>query len=174
VSTELYLAPLKFSNTGLIRTIKTTVENYFHREVKILHLDMDVESAYSAERSQYYSTKLIAQAIPLCQEINGKIILLADFDLYIPIFTFLFGEAMLNGKLSIVSLCRLHEEFYTGNTDEVVLIERAMKEILHELGHNFGLYHCENWDCVMHSSAGIEEVDIKGGSYCRECVKSIT
>lgn len=94
-------------------------------------------------------------------------------DLYIPIFTFLFGEAQLRGKHSIVSLCRLHEEFYTGRTDMPLLFNRAMKEIYHELGHNFGLLHCENWECVMHASAGIEEVDIKGEFYCKKCMEQI-
>jgi archaemetzincin len=70
-------------------------------------------------------------------------------------------------------VCRLHEEFYSERTDEVLLKERTLKEILHELGHNFGLKHCINWDCVMHSSTSIEEVDIKGKSYCSECYRSI-
>jgi archaemetzincin len=48
-----------------------------------------------------------------------------------------------------------------------------MKEILHELGHNFGLKHCHDWDCVMHSSTSIEEVDIKGDNYCKVCAGSV-
>ena len=63
----------------------------------------------------------------------------------------------------------LHEEFYSEMTDENLLNERTMKEMLHELGHNFGLMHCSDWDCVMHSSTGIEEVDIKGNYYCKIC-----
>lgn len=88
--------------------------------------------------------------------------------------TFVFGEAQLKGKHSIVSVCRLHEEFYLEKTDEKLLLERAMKEVLHELGHNFGLLHCTNWDCVMHSSLGIEEVDIKGGRFCNKCKEMIS
>ena len=48
-----------------------------------------------------------------------------------------------------------------------------MKEVLHELGHCYGLIHCIDWDCVMHSSQGIEEVDIKGEFYCRNCARHI-
>jgi archaemetzincin len=94
-------------------------------------------------------------------------------DIFVPALTFIFGEAQLNGKHSIVSVCRLHEEFYTSVTNNELLFERTIKEILHELGHNFGLRHCVDWNCVMHASHGIEEVDIKGNSYCRNCIKLI-
>ena len=39
--------------------------------------------------------------------------------------------------------------------------------------HNFGLKHCLNWDCVMHASLSIEEVDIKGNQYCKTCAESV-
>jgi archaemetzincin len=52
-------------------------------------------------------------------------------------------------------------------------MERIMKEILHELGHNFGLLHCRDWDCVMHASASIEQVDIKGSYYCDSCTVQV-
>jgi archaemetzincin len=109
----------------------------------------------------------------LTDEFDGKIILLTDVDIFVPVLTFIFGEAQLNGKHSILSVCRLHEEFYSGISNEKLLLERAIKEALHELGHCYGLRHCLDWDCVMHSSPGIEEVDIKGGTFCSKCISSI-
>ena len=53
--------------------------------------------------------------------INGKVLILTEVDLYIPVLTFVFGEAQLKGKHSIVSVCRLHEEFYSEKTDENLL-----------------------------------------------------
>jgi archaemetzincin len=94
-------------------------------------------------------------------------------DIFVPVLTFIFGEAQLNGKHSILSVCRLHEEFYSGISNEKLLLERTIKEALHELGHCYGLRHCVDWDCVMHSSPGIEEVDIKGNTFCRNCVSQI-
>jgi archaemetzincin len=85
------------------------------------------------------------------------------------VLTFLFGEAQLDGKHSVVSVCRLHEEFYSGTSDFNLLLDRTVKEVLHEIGHNFGLIHCLDWDCVMHSSNSVEEVDIKGSEYCKKC-----
>jgi archaemetzincin len=141
--------------------------------VEIVNLDININETYSKEREQYFSTQVIAEALKRTGELKGKVVILTDVDLYIPVLTFVFGEAQLNGKHSVISVCRLHEEFYSERTDETLLKERTLKEILHELGHNFGLKHCVNWDCVMHSSTSIEEVDIKGNSYCNNCRSKI-
>ena len=170
---KVFLAPIQFSNTLLLKKIVNKLHEVFPGNIEIIDLPIDVESVRSVERNQYYSTKILAQAIKYSGEYDGKVLILVDFDLYVPIFTFLYGEAQLNGKHSIVSLCRLHEEFYSGITNDELLLERTMKEIYHELGHNFGLIHCKDWDCVMHQSAIIEEVDIKGGFYCSECIGKV-
>lgn len=167
--TEITLAPINFSNPDLIDKIIPELKKFLSSPINLIPLKLDLSFAYSNERGQYYSTKILQQLLPYSESSDGKFIALVEVDLYIPVFTYVFGEAQLNGKVSIVSLCRLHEEFYSGNSDDKLLIERTIKEILHELGHNFGLVHCKNWDCVMHSSLGIEEVDIKGIDYCRSC-----
>jgi archaemetzincin len=171
---DVYLAPLKFSNTPLLDKIRNELTKCLPLEIKKGELKIDIENSYSKERAQYFSTSIISEAIKLSDALNGKVVILTEADLFIPVLTFVFGEAQLNGKHSIVSVCRLHEEFYTGKTDEDLLLKRTMKEILHELGHNFGLKHCHDWDCVMHSSTSIEEVDIKGDNYCKACAGSVT
>jgi archaemetzincin len=166
---NIFLAPVKFSNTALLSSV---VEELFHKfkdVIKIIDIDLDIDKSFSKERAQYFSTQIIAEAIKKTGDLNGKVLILTEADLYIPVLTFVFGEAQLNGKHSIVSVCRLHEEFYSEKTDENLLKERTVKEVFHELGHNFGLKHCADWDCVMHSSMSIEEVDIKGSYYCKKC-----
>ncbi len=171
---EINIVPVHVSNTELLNNIINDLKNVFISPVNLLSLQIDVDPAYSIERAQYFSTQIISMASQLTEEIKGKVLLLTEFDLYIPALTFVFGEAQLRGKHSIVSVCRLHEEFYLGKTDDKLLLKRAMKEVLHELGHNFGLLHCSSWDCVMHSSLGIEEVDIKGNRYCKNCKELIS
>lgn len=173
VSAVVYLAPAGVSNRDIVHALQRQLAETLRIEVRIIEAEIDLEAVRSADRNQYYSTKIIAQALPQFKESDGKVVIIVDVDLYIPIFTFVFGEAMLNGVLSIVSLCRLHEEFYSGRSDSKLLLARAMKELLHELGHNYGLVHCRNWDCVMHASSGIEEVDIKGSGFCSSCRRSL-
>jgi archaemetzincin len=170
---NLYLAPIVFSNKQLLDRIMGTLQQTFRTRVNKLTLSIDTDSLYSSERRQYFSTGFIEQSTTQTNQISGKIILITELDIYVPVLTFLFGEAQLRGKHSIVSVCRLHEEFYSGVTNNEFLYERTIKEIYHELGHNFGLIHCHDWDCVMHSSNNVEEVDLKGNIYCKNCFNLI-
>ncbi len=171
---DINVIPIHLSNSGLLDDILLELSQRFNSPVNLIELEVNIDSAFSIERKQFFSTQLLANAIKLSDNINGKVLLLTEFDLYVPALTFVFGEAQLGGKHSIVSLCRLHEEFYSGITNHKLLLERSIKEILHELGHNFGLKHCPNWDCVMHASLSIEEVDIKGDKFCKTCSANIT
>ncbi|MDO8550136.1 MAG: hypothetical protein Q7S39_08315, partial [Ignavibacteria bacterium] len=130
---SIYLLPVKFSNTALLSSINAELLHTFN-DVNIINIDLNINEAYSKEREQYFSTQVIAEAIKNTDELKGKVVILTDVDLYIPVLTFVFGEAQLNGKHSVVSFCRLHEEFYSEKTDENLLKERTIKEILHELG----------------------------------------
>lgn len=166
---NLFLAPVVFSNTQLIERIVGALQQSFKTRVSKISLSIDTDSLYSYERRQYFSTGFIEQATAQTAHFKGKIILITELDIYVPVLTFLFGEAQLRGKHSIVSVFRLHEEFYSGTTDNELLFMRTAKEVYHELGHNFGLIHCHDWDCVMHSSNNVEEVDLKGNIYCKNC-----
>lgn len=171
---NLYLAPVAFSNTQLLDKITESLKMTFNSYVGRISLSIDTDSLYSYDRRQYYSTGFIEQSASQTGQVNGKIILMTELDIYVPVLTFLFGEAQLNGKHSLVSVFRLHEEFYSGETNNELLFNRTLKEVYHELGHNFGLIHCLDWDCVMHSSNSVEEVDIKGNSYCKRCFGLLT
>lgn len=166
---DLYIAPVVFSNKQLLDRIIGTLQHAFKTRVSKVSLSIDTDSLYSKERRQYFSTGFIEQSAVQTVDFKGKVVLITELDIYVPVLTFLFGEAQLRGKHSVVSVCRLHEEFYSGITNNELLYERTIKEIYHELGHNFGLVHCHDWDCVMHSSNNVEEVDLKGNRYCKNC-----
>lgn len=170
---KIHIVPLELKNLLLLDFVAKELTMKFSADIIVDSLKIPFENAHSINRLQYYSTQVIANASEKSSELEGKVIILTSLDLYVPALTYIFGEAQLDGKHSIVSACRLHEEFYSGITNEELLLERTIKEVLHELGHNFGLKHCNDWDCVMHSSPGIEEVDIKGKFYCKSCRKSL-
>ena len=170
---DIFIAPLKFYSNLLLQNLIEELKKRFSSSVNVVELKLKLDNFFSIDRKQYFSTQIIAEAIKLTDQFNGKVILLTDVDIFVPALTFIFGEAQLNGKHSIVSVCRLHEEFYSGISNENLLLQRTIKEILHELGHNYGLRHCIDWDCVMHASHGIEEVDIKGNRFCSKCSPNI-
>ena len=168
---NIYIIPLELKNKSLLDYVVNELSLKFSAKILVDNTEIPVENAHSSGRLQYYSTQIISNAVAKTSYLVGKVLILTSLDLYVPALTYIFGEAQLGGKHAIISACRLHEEFYSGLSNENLLIERIIKEALHELGHNFGLKHCNDWDCVMHSSPGIEEVDIKGKFYCRECRK---
>ena len=166
---DIFIAPLKFYSNLLLDNLVAGLSVRFSGKIHLIELPINIDDFFSIDRRQYFSTQIIAEVIKLTGQYRGKIVLLTDADLFVPALTFIFGEAQLNGKHSILSVCRLHEEFYSGVSNEKLLLERTIKETLHELGHCYGLRHCIDWDCVMHASHGIEEVDIKGSVYCPKC-----
>lgn len=166
---DIFIAPLKFYNNLLLQNLATELSERFSSSIHVVEIKLNLDNFFSVDRKQYFSTQIIGEVIKYTDQYNGKVILLTDVDIYVPALTFVFGEAQLNGKHSILSVCRLHEEFYSSISNEKLLLERTIKEILHELGHNYGLRHCIDWNCVMHASNGIEEVDIKGITFCSKC-----
>ncbi len=134
---------------------------------------LSLDFAYNPLRGQYHSTEILKRLLqsppPECWRILG----VTEGDLYIPILTFVFGEAQLSDHGAVVSLHRLRQEFYGMPTDPRLLTERLLKESLHELGHTFGLRHCSDYRCVMSSSHTVERIDLKLAEFCTECVTAL-
>ena len=98
---------------------------------------------------------------------------LFNVDLFIPILTFIFGQAFLGGRTGIASLYRFSNERYGIAGDNQFLLDRFKKEVIHELGHTFGLIHCHNPTCVMRSSTYVEDIDQKNQQMCPSCKAEI-
>jgi archaemetzincin len=98
-----------------------------------------------------------------------KILAICDFDAYSDKLNFVFGEAHLDGRICAIYLPRIREEFYGLKPDKSLFYQRIVKEAVHELGHAFGLNHCENIKCVMHFSNSLSDTDIKTSHLCNVC-----
>jgi archaemetzincin len=136
-------------------------------------LEPDLRPAYDPARGQYNSTTLLSALLDTSARGPDRNILLVDVDLFIPVLTFVFGEAQFDGTAAIVSTHRLTSQFYGLPGSHELLLSRIEKEIIHELGHTFGLYHCHQFECVMRSTTYVEEIDIKKALPCRECASRL-
>jgi len=103
---------------------------------------LNIDFAYDARRNQYYSTAILQRMLSLASDAQTTCLGVTHLDLFIPILTFLFGEAQLSGRCALVSIHRLREEFYGLPPNSNLLWERLVKESVHELGHVVGLRHC--------------------------------
>jgi archaemetzincin len=133
---------------------------------------VDLEFALDSRRGQYYSTAIL-QHIERISDPHARVLGVATSDLYVPVLTFVFGEAQLDGNCAVVSTARLREDFYGLPHRQDLLLERLTKEGVHELGHTFGLRHCPDWRCVMTSSHAVERLDVKQIDFCARCRKAV-
>ena len=135
----------------------------------VSHYTIDPAVTYNATRLQFHSTQILARLLELPARAGDKTLGVCDVDLFIPILTFVFGEAQLNNRAALISIHRLRQSFYGLPPDERLFYERCEKEAAHELGHAFGLVHCRRYECVMHFSNSIEQVDLKQSAFCAAC-----
>jgi archaemetzincin len=130
-----------------------------------------ISASFSTHRRQYLGDAILHELKR--QPHNGKIVGLVEADCYAPGLNFIFGQAVLNGDEAFVALPRLHEAFYDRREDDQLFHQRVLKEVLHELGHTFGLGHCSDPLCVMHFSNSLQDTDQKQPQFCQACRKNI-
>jgi archaemetzincin len=164
---KITLKPLGDIAGEIMEKLKDRVGGIFHCPVEIKAGFSDLAQAYNPERKQYLSSKLLAALGKAERE--ERVVGVADVDLYVPRLYFVFGEADIVSGTAIVSLCRLRPEYYGFDPDEALFLKRATKEIVHELGHTFGLGHCPNNKCVMHFSNSLADTDLKEAHFCNKC-----
>lgn len=166
---HLRLVPIYASGeSNLLEPLSRRLGQIFDLQVETHAAGFDPESAFDAGRGQYNSTMLLAQL--LREPIDGgRILGITGVDLFIPVLTYVFGEAQLDGRAAVVSSHRLAPEGYGLPRDADLLFKRIVKESVHELGHTYGLVHCDRPVCVMARSTYVEEIDLKGDSFCPRC-----
>jgi archaemetzincin len=153
--------------------LAATLARTFQTPCRLRPETLDVGFAFDERRGQYYSTSII-QRLERMGDPDARVLGVTACDLFVPVLTFVFGEAQLDGNCAVVSTARLEEEFYGMPARHDLLRERLVKEGTHELGHTFGLRHCVDWRCVMASSHAVERLDVKGADFCAVCRRPVT
>lgn len=153
----------------VIDIIVDDITHEFNYPVIVKKYDFDITNFYFPGRRQYDANKLLKAVSEMSFTNSYKKIGLFRVDLFIPILTYIFGQAVLNGNTGIVSLYRLRNELYGLKQSKEILYERLRKVIIHETGHMFGLIHCQNPICVMRSSTYVEDIDQKNQNLCTHC-----
>ncbi|XP_028569086.2 archaemetzincin-2 isoform X1 [Podarcis muralis] len=113
-------------------------------------------------------------------------------------WNFVFGQASLTEGMGIFSFARYDSDFYSANykgtlkttkklppsdysvfdgyyTPEITskLLLRSCKTLTHEIGHIFGLHHCQWLECVMQGSNHLEESDRRPLDLCPICLRKL-
>ena len=167
---SIYVIPLGADLGDDLRIVAESVEEQFGLAVTITRNNGLPLYALDPVRQQYNSNLILKRLLDEASPDAFKVLGVTDVDLFNPIFSFVFGEAQFKGKCAVVSSYRLR-----GNPDHSLppgcppLLNRLEKEVIHELGHTFGLRHCSDPDCVMKYSVGLACADRKFSFFCPAC-----
>jgi archaemetzincin len=157
----------------VLEGIAVELANHFAIPCEVLPQSIDPTFSFHGERRQYHSSKLLVELQKFVRPNTWRILGIAGTDLYIPILTFVFGEAQMGGPASVVSYYRLRQEFYGLPADGDLLRQRLLKEAVHELGHTLDLTHCEDYRCAMSASHSVELIDLKENAFCGNCAEQV-
>ncbi len=166
---KIYVVPIHRPRTTNLEFLAEAIAAHFHIPATVLNVTIDLERAYDRYRNQYHSTDFLSQLLDARPDDGVRILGVTDLDLFIPILTYVFGEAQLDGHAAVISCHRLRNELYGLPADNKLLQSRLLKEAIHELGHTFGLVHCDEPTCVMRVSTYVEEIDFKSPDFCASC-----
>jgi archaemetzincin len=170
---RIQLMPFGAVPGELLERLSAGLSREFSMSCSVLPAQPEPSFAFNVTRRQYLSTQILASMPDRVTSDAWRLLGVTLVDLYIPILTFVFGEAQMKGKCALVSAHRLHQEFYGLPANEGLFHERLLKESAHELGHTLTLAHCEDYACVMSASHGVEWIDLKTSHFCTGCRTSI-
>ena len=120
------------------------------------------EYAYDERRIQYNAGQIISRLENKIFHGCNAVIAMIDEDLFIPVFSYVLGEARMNGRCALVSVFRLEDN-----------PSRIVKVAFHEFGHLMNLEHCHKQGCVMTFSKNIEQLDAISSIFCRYCLDQV-
>jgi archaemetzincin len=157
----------------VLEGLAVELANHFGLPCEVLSATIDPQFAFHGERRQYHSSQILAQMSKHIGPNCWRLLAVSGSDLYIPILTFVFGEAQMGGPSAIVSYYRLRQEFYGLPHDRDLLRQRLLKEAVHELGHTLELTHCDDYRCAMSASHSVELIDLKENAFCEQCANRV-
>lgn len=153
----------------LLEALAEGLERTFRYPVTPLDPMPEPAFAYDERRGQYSSVLVLRTLLDRVQPATLRVLGVTSKDLFIPMLSFVLGQAQLNGQVAVISLARLQQQFYGFMPDPELLRARGVKEAVHEIGHTFGLTHCADIRCPMSLSNNVQHVDVKGPALCAAC-----
>ena len=167
------IIPLQFTRVDILEQLLPLISSRIQMEIRLLQLHIDLTPFFDPVRSQYNANEIIKKLVSRIDE-NDKIVGVTDLDLFIPVLSYIFGQAYLGGSAALISGHRLENKRYGLTDDPQLFADRLLKTILHELGHTLGLIHCLNPGCVMISTTYVEEMDQKSDRFCSKCRSALS
>ena len=179
VDSEIYIVPIGDVDEAYLHPLIPKLEKRFTTKV---HLALDkrmpdpVDYAYDYESKKYIGMYILSELIKVDVPGDAKILGVANVDIFVhrSVDEFLFGQSQFgrNSKAALISMYRMDPFSYVGGKrNDKLLVQRMVKEAVHELGGVFGLRNCPEEQCAMYLPKTLRELDKKSDSFCFICQK---
>jgi archaemetzincin len=166
---RILIVPIEAERRVPLQTLASDIATLLRAETEVTPALLSPASAFDGSRRQYHSGTMLLKLLEFYADTPGRILGITAHDLFLPVLTFVFGQAQLGNRGALFSTHRLRNEFYGLPPSEDALYLRALKEAMHELGHTYGLRHCLEAPCAMNASTYVEDIDLKPASFCDSC-----
>lgn len=165
----LALARIGDTPPGALECIEAELKRAFGLPVAQVPPCPEPPDAWSATRGQWSSAAFLKALLARLPPGASRLLGVTERDLFVPVLSFVYGQAQLEGPVAVVSLARLRPEFHGLAPDPASLERRAATEAVHEIGHTFGLVHCADRRCPMSLSIDLVDLDRKTAELCPGC-----
>jgi archaemetzincin len=183
---KIYLQPLGQFPDGripLMDRLKEYAGAYFAMEMRVLP-SLDLSGNKITTRTNPHTNNrqvLTSDVLAILRKNLPKdafcLLAITMEDLYPePSWNFVFGQALLRGRIGVYSFARYDPAFYgekRGSDYEEVLLRRSCKILVHETAHMFGLHHCIYFKCVVNGSNHLKESDSRPMHLCPVCLRKL-
>lgn len=166
------VAPIGTVRVEVVQRVVDWLREAFGLPVVVGRIPIDPADAFLADRGQYDARRLLLELREHSASAAVRLVGITESDLCNVILDFVFGEAQLDGNVAICSAYRLSEGGESEGRVEATA-RRLRKVVLHELGHVFGLSHCEDEDCAMHEAKSLADIDRRSTRYCSSCIEAL-
>lgn len=151
------------------KVIAAHISGYLDLQTTLLESMKNPSYALDRQRLQYDVGPILQHLESRLFTSVDKVIGILDVDLFVPVFTHVFGEARQGGRVALISIFRLRENSMDTISNSAIALERAAKVALHELCHLYDLTHCESSQCLMYFSGSLSDLDQSSFNLCRYC-----
>ena len=167
--------PLDNYNALEINSVVNEVSHFYNKKVIILN-SVNIPSEFFNHAIRQYSADSLIMLLSKLQ--NDTIIEIIGLT-HKPLFTIkpakplpyfdenIFGMAYQPGNACVVS------DFKFGTINIKIFNQRLRNVVLHEIGHNLGLSHCQEEKCIMSEKWEYQTLDKSGNDYCNKCINKL-
>lgn len=167
----IYILEMGKIDNKKIKIIHKTIKDFF--DVEVIHLGVipKIAEAEVIGMNRYDANKVLWKIERSYPNIKGKILIVSNDDISMDrklnntVYKNwrVLGCALINKRTCVISTNRI------GNNYRLL-----SNVVIHELGHTFGLRHCETKNCIMRDGKGDGNTLNKPNMYmCNECTRNI-